>query len=180
MRAPEAEAIAQAEGVVDHLLDRVRRGRRRRRRQPAVVERHHAIARIEQARRHTEPPRGRAAASREEHHRLAIRGTVDLVVERDVGERDLGHETTGAFVHGEDHVHRRGSTVFARNLLGDILMLDELADSEIALFDIDAERLATSAARCVARRRNVQRALAKIEATTDRRAALDGADFAII
>ena len=38
-----------------------------------------------------------------------------------------------------------GSTVFARNLLGDILGHAELAGSEIALFDIDAERLALEA-----------------------------------
>src|SRR5436190_15135208 len=71
-----------------------------------------------------------------------------------------------------------GSTVFARNLLGDILGREELAASEIALFDIDAERLATS--ELVARR--VAEALdapAKIVSTTDRRAALDGADYAI-
>jgi alpha-galactosidase len=71
-----------------------------------------------------------------------------------------------------------GSTVFARNLLGDILGREELANSEIALFDIDAERLATS--ELVAHR--VAEALdapAKVVATTDRRAALDGADFAI-
>ena len=37
-----------------------------------------------------------------------------------------------------------GSTVFAKNLLGDILGLPELADSEIALFDIDEARLRTS------------------------------------
>ena len=37
-----------------------------------------------------------------------------------------------------------GSTVFARNLLGDILGHEELADSEIVLHDIDAERLSTS------------------------------------
>ena len=37
-----------------------------------------------------------------------------------------------------------GSTVFARNLLGDILGYEELAESEITLFDIDAERLDTS------------------------------------
>ena len=37
-----------------------------------------------------------------------------------------------------------GSTVFARNLLGDILGVEELAGSEIVLFDIDAERLGTS------------------------------------
>src|SRR3954447_15561804 len=71
-----------------------------------------------------------------------------------------------------------GSTVFARNLLGDILSFEELAESEIVLFDIDPERLATS--ELVARR--VAEALdapAKVTATTDRRAALDGANYAI-
>jgi hypothetical protein len=33
-----------------------------------------------------------------------------------------------------------GSTVFTKNLLGDILSFPELADSHIALMDIDAER----------------------------------------
>ncbi len=71
-----------------------------------------------------------------------------------------------------------GSTVFAKNLLGDILGYEELADSEIALFDIDEERLATS--ELVARRvADTLDAPAKITATTDRRAALDGADYAI-
>jgi alpha-galactosidase len=71
-----------------------------------------------------------------------------------------------------------GSTVFARNLLGDILGYEELAESEITLFDIDAERLATS--ELVARRvAETLGADAKIDATTDRRAALDGADYAI-
>ena len=71
-----------------------------------------------------------------------------------------------------------GSTVFARNLLGDILGHEELAGSEVALFDIDAERLATS--ELVARRvADALDAPAKIVATTDRRAALDGADYAI-
>ncbi|HEV2641344.1 MAG TPA: alpha-glucosidase/alpha-galactosidase, partial [Candidatus Elarobacter sp.] len=67
---------------------------------------------------------------------------------------------------------------FARNLLGDILAYPELADSEVTLFDIDEDRLSTS--ELVARR--VAAALdapAKIVATTDRRAALDGADYAI-
>ena len=71
-----------------------------------------------------------------------------------------------------------GSTVFARNLLGDILGHDELANSEIALFDIDADRLATSelvASRVAA----TLDAPAKIIATTDRRRALDGADYVI-
>ena len=71
-----------------------------------------------------------------------------------------------------------GSTVFAKNLLGDIFTFPELADSTISLFDIDAGRLRIS--------ERVARALAasmganpKIEATTDRRQALDGADYAI-
>jgi alpha-galactosidase len=71
-----------------------------------------------------------------------------------------------------------GSTVFAKNLLGDILSYPELAESHIALFDIDAERLKTS--EIVANR--VAQALGakpEITVTTDRRAALDGADYAI-
>src|SRR5262245_37985252 len=71
-----------------------------------------------------------------------------------------------------------GSTVFAKNLLGDILGFPELADSEIALFDIDPERLSTS--EIVANR--VAEALGakpKISATLNRREALDGADYAI-
>ena len=71
-----------------------------------------------------------------------------------------------------------GSTVFARNLIGDILSFEELADSEIVLFDIDAERLATS--ELVAHRiADACDAPAKIVATTDRREALDGAAYAI-
>ncbi len=71
-----------------------------------------------------------------------------------------------------------GSTVFARNLLGDILGYKELAGSDIVLHDIDAERLATS--EMVAHRLCESfNAPAKISATTDRREALDGADYAI-
>jgi alpha-galactosidase len=70
-----------------------------------------------------------------------------------------------------------GSTVFARNLLGDILGHEELADSEIVLHDIDPERLQTS--ELVARKVcEALKAPATITATTDRRAALDGADYA--
>ncbi len=71
-----------------------------------------------------------------------------------------------------------GSTVFARNLLGDILSFPELADSEIYLHDIDQERLDTT--RQVAERlAGKLGAHPHICATTDRRAALDGADYAI-
>ena len=37
-----------------------------------------------------------------------------------------------------------GSTVFAKNLLGDILSFPELAESTISLHDIDPERLSTT------------------------------------
>jgi len=71
-----------------------------------------------------------------------------------------------------------GSTVFAKNLMGDILSFPELADCTLSLHDIDQERLRTS--EIVAHR--VAQALdarPSIETTTDRRAALDGADYAI-
>lgn len=71
-----------------------------------------------------------------------------------------------------------GSTVFAKNLLGDILSFPELADSHIALMDIDNQRLQTSeiVARKVA---DAVGAKPKITTYTDRKAALDGADYAI-
>ena len=39
-----------------------------------------------------------------------------------------------------------GSVVFTKNLLGDLLSFPELAGAEIALHDIDANRLATAEA----------------------------------
>jgi len=71
-----------------------------------------------------------------------------------------------------------GSTVSAKHLMGDILSYPELAESTITLFDIDAERLKTSEA--VAHKlAEYLGAKPKIEATTDRKHALDGADYAI-
>jgi alpha-galactosidase len=71
-----------------------------------------------------------------------------------------------------------GSTVFAKNLLVDILSLPELADSKICLFDIDPERLRTS--EIVARRVAQQLQVApEIEIATDRGHAFDGATYAI-
>ena len=71
-----------------------------------------------------------------------------------------------------------GSTVFAKNLLGDILGFSELANSEIVLHDIDAERLRTSeiVAHKVA---EAVDAKPKITTTLDRRESLDSADYAI-
>ena len=71
-----------------------------------------------------------------------------------------------------------GSTVFAKNLLGDLLGFPELAGSTISLHDVDQERLRTS--EIVAHRvADALDAHPTIAATTDRRAALDGADYAI-
>jgi alpha-galactosidase len=70
-----------------------------------------------------------------------------------------------------------GSTVFTRNLAGDVLALPELAgDTTLALMDVDPARLRTSEA--------VVRALAagtgaRVHATRDRREALDGADYVV-
>jgi len=71
-----------------------------------------------------------------------------------------------------------GSTVFAKNLLTDILSYPEFAKSTITLHDIDSTRLETTL--------NVARRVAEsygvfpvIEVHLDRRAALDGADYAI-
>jgi alpha-galactosidase len=70
-----------------------------------------------------------------------------------------------------------GSTVFARTLVGDLLSFPELANgTTVSLMDIDEERLRTS--ETVARR--IVDALeidASIDATLDRRAALDGSDY---
>jgi len=71
-----------------------------------------------------------------------------------------------------------GSTVFAKNLMGDILSFPELQNITLSLHDIDDERLRTS--EIVANK--TAAALGskpKIEATTDRRRALDGASYAI-
>lgn len=71
-----------------------------------------------------------------------------------------------------------GSTVFAKNLIGDILSFPELSEFTLSLMDIDPERLRTSeiVAHKVADFFGVK---LKIEATLDRRRALDEADYAI-
>ena len=71
-----------------------------------------------------------------------------------------------------------GSTVFAKNLIGDILSFPELADATISLHDIDPERLETT--RIVAER--IARGLGavpRIETHLDRRAALVDANYVI-
>src|SRR4051795_4615994 len=72
-----------------------------------------------------------------------------------------------------------GSTVFTRNLVADVLTHGELRDdTTFALMDNDPERLRT--AEIVARGLiSAQDAGATVEATTDRRAALEGADYVV-
>jgi alpha-galactosidase len=71
-----------------------------------------------------------------------------------------------------------GSVVFTKNLLGDIFDFPALRDVEIALHDIDPERLETAAAmaRYVAAARDAQ---PRISTHLDRRAAIEGADFVL-
>jgi alpha-galactosidase len=71
-----------------------------------------------------------------------------------------------------------GSTVFAKTLMGDILSHPELAESTIALHDIDERRLGLSH-RVGQRVATALGAAPTFDVTTDRERALDGADYAI-
>lgn len=71
-----------------------------------------------------------------------------------------------------------GSTVFAKNLLGDILSFPELAQADIRLFDVNQERLDVTE-QVAHRVAQAVGAKPSVIATTDRARALDGADFAI-
>lgn len=71
-----------------------------------------------------------------------------------------------------------GSMVFATTLAGDILSFDELSDSEIVLMDIDEHRLERTHQVAQAMVDN-EELNATVEATTDRREALDGADYVL-
>ena len=65
-----------------------------------------------------------------------------------------------------------GSTIFLRHLLGDAVLMPSLSNAEIALMDIDEQRLAES--ELVARRVvETLKAGASVTATTSRREALD-------
>ncbi len=71
-----------------------------------------------------------------------------------------------------------GSTVFAKNLLGDILSFPELAGSTLCLHDIDAKRLRTTE-KVAQRLAAALDAEPAIEATLDLQAALEGADYVL-
>ena len=71
-----------------------------------------------------------------------------------------------------------GSVVFSRNLTADILTFPHFRDATFSYMDVDPDRLQVGAALC----RKVAASLGAsptIQATPDRRRALDGADFVI-
>src|SRR5512133_3244196 len=71
-----------------------------------------------------------------------------------------------------------GSTVFAKNVLGDCILTPEIPDLEIALHDIDPVRLEDSRRMVENIARNAGRAV-PVTARLDRREALRGADFVV-
>lgn len=75
-----------------------------------------------------------------------------------------------------------GSTIFAKNVLGDCLCVDSLKDSEICLYDIDAERLKESELMLQAINRNINNGRATIKTYLGperRKEALRSADFVV-
>ena len=75
-----------------------------------------------------------------------------------------------------------GSTVFARNVIGDCMLRDALRDSEFMLYDIDKERLAESEYILNVINKNINNGHAKIKTalgTDNRQKALAGSDFVI-
>ena len=75
-----------------------------------------------------------------------------------------------------------GSTVFARNVLGDCMAAQSLSDAEIALYDIDGRRLSESLAILEAINKTTNNSRARIKSYAgeeNRREALRGADFIV-
>lgn len=75
-----------------------------------------------------------------------------------------------------------GSTVFAKNVLGDLMSTPALRECEIALYDIDGVRLEESYIMVTALNRNINESRAKVEkylGVENRKDALRGADFVV-
>ncbi len=75
-----------------------------------------------------------------------------------------------------------GSTVFAKNVLGDAMLTESLRESTIALYDIDGERLEESYIMVNALNANINEGRAKVEkylGVEERKNALRGADFIV-
>ena len=71
-----------------------------------------------------------------------------------------------------------GNYVFGRDFISDIVIYPEICNSTLTLMDIDKERLdlATAYAKRLVEQNKLN---LKIETTTDRRQAIDGADYVI-
>ena len=98
----------------------------------------------------------------------------------------VGEDTAGAGQKEESMVKitflGAGSTVFARNVLGDCMCTPVLQDAEIALYDIDAKRLEESEIILRAINSNVNEGRAQIATylgVENRKAALKDADFVV-
>lgn len=72
-----------------------------------------------------------------------------------------------------------GSSVFAKNVLGDCLLSEALRDSHIALYDIDEKRLAESEMMLKNINKNINDNRANIVSYTDRKEALRDANYVI-
>ncbi|WP_301388463.1 alpha-glucosidase/alpha-galactosidase [Enterococcus entomosocium] len=72
-----------------------------------------------------------------------------------------------------------GSTIFAKNVLGDAMLTPSLADSRIALYDIDEKRLRESEAMLKTINKNANQNRAEIQVYHDRKEALRDADFVV-
>lgn len=71
-----------------------------------------------------------------------------------------------------------GSTVFAKNVLGDVMLTPALQGMELALYDIDAERLRDST-RMLENLQHTTGSTCKIKPYSDRKEALRGAKYVI-
>src|SRR5690606_7132760 len=71
-----------------------------------------------------------------------------------------------------------GSSVFAKNVLGDVMMTPALQGFELALFDIDHERLKDSE-NMLNNLRNTTGSTCVVKAYTDRKEALRGAKYIV-
>lgn len=72
-----------------------------------------------------------------------------------------------------------GSTIFAKNVLGDAMLTPSLADSHIALYDIDEKRLRESEAMLKTINKNANQNRAEIQVYHDRKEGLRDADFVV-
>ncbi|MCO5495548.1 alpha-glucosidase/alpha-galactosidase [Enterococcus innesii] len=72
-----------------------------------------------------------------------------------------------------------GSTIFAKNVLGDAMLTPSLVDSHIALYDIDEKRLRESEAMLKTINKNANQNRAEIQVYHDRKEALRDADFVV-